>query len=331
MQAPAGSPVAQRAAQALIQCAEQAMALGCPCMSFILDDNSTGKRPVNRRPHKLYMATRCPAGDALFQTHENLEHMAMMEAVLGKFPEHMALAANSAARKYFVTRCAWPPVGRPPTPLCLGGSPPLKGTGDVRYLGRRNSSGWRALPVAEVVSGLDDGYAVGSASKAERFGQVARSHSRMQPCVSACGRAGAVWRRAEPGVKLVSLYLDRRAWRSRQVLMEGVNHQGGYLRVQTGPHGAELAGRRGKPAQRARGRQAAAAEAADGGAGRQVPARAPGRPAGPARAGARGCDPVLRSLAPIAPAIAPVLPATAVSLSGCKGGGFPPNYRNIAA
>jgi hypothetical protein len=36
-------------------------------------------------------------------------------------------------------------------------------------------------------------------------------------------------------------------------------------------------------------------------------------------------------LAPIAPAIAPVLPATAVSLSGCKGGGFPPNYRNIAA
>ena len=46
------------------------------------------------------------AGDALYQTHENLEHLAMMEAVLGPIPEHMALASNSAARKFFVTRCA---------------------------------------------------------------------------------------------------------------------------------------------------------------------------------------------------------------------------------
>jgi hypothetical protein len=44
------------------------------------------------------------AGDALFQTHENLEHLAMMEAVLGKVPEHLASAANAAAKKYFVTR-----------------------------------------------------------------------------------------------------------------------------------------------------------------------------------------------------------------------------------
>lgn len=44
------------------------------------------------------------AGDALFQTHENLEHLAMMEAVLGNIPEHLAAAANAAARKYFVTR-----------------------------------------------------------------------------------------------------------------------------------------------------------------------------------------------------------------------------------
>ncbi|BDA46929.1 Serine/threonine-protein kinase AFC2 [Coccomyxa sp. Obi] len=43
-------------------------------------------------------------GDALFQTHENLEHLAMMEAVLDKIPEHLAAAANAAARKYFVTR-----------------------------------------------------------------------------------------------------------------------------------------------------------------------------------------------------------------------------------
>jgi dual-specificity kinase len=28
-------------------------------------------------------------GDALFQTHENLEHLAMMEAVLGPIPEEM--------------------------------------------------------------------------------------------------------------------------------------------------------------------------------------------------------------------------------------------------
>ena len=46
------------------------------------------------------------AGDALYQTHENLEHLAMMEAVLGPIPEQLALASSSAARKFFVTRCA---------------------------------------------------------------------------------------------------------------------------------------------------------------------------------------------------------------------------------
>ena len=61
---------------------------------------------MNQRQQKPHRGGECAAGDALFQTHENLEHMAMMEAVLGKFPEHMAIAANSAARKYFVTRCA---------------------------------------------------------------------------------------------------------------------------------------------------------------------------------------------------------------------------------
>lgn len=48
----------------------------------------------------------CVAGDALFQTHENLEHLAMMEAVLGPLPEHMARAANRQAAKYFTPRCA---------------------------------------------------------------------------------------------------------------------------------------------------------------------------------------------------------------------------------
>ena len=28
-------------------------------------------------------------GEALFQTHENLEHLAMMDRVLGPLPEHM--------------------------------------------------------------------------------------------------------------------------------------------------------------------------------------------------------------------------------------------------
>ncbi len=51
-------------------------------------------------------AALCMAGDALFQTHENLEHLAMMEAVLGPLPEHMARAANRQAAKYFTPRCA---------------------------------------------------------------------------------------------------------------------------------------------------------------------------------------------------------------------------------
>lgn len=33
-------------------------------------------------------------GDALFQTHENLEHLAMMERVLGPIPVHMIKKAE---------------------------------------------------------------------------------------------------------------------------------------------------------------------------------------------------------------------------------------------
>ena len=33
-------------------------------------------------------------GEALFQTHENLEHLAMMERVLGPLPPHMVLRAE---------------------------------------------------------------------------------------------------------------------------------------------------------------------------------------------------------------------------------------------
>ena len=44
------------------------------------------------------------AGDALFQTHENLEHLAMMETVLGRIPESMAASASENARNYFMHR-----------------------------------------------------------------------------------------------------------------------------------------------------------------------------------------------------------------------------------
>ncbi|XP_042039293.1 serine/threonine-protein kinase AFC3-like isoform X1 [Salvia splendens] len=48
-------------------------------------------------------------GEALFQTHENLEHLAMMERVLGPLPEHMIQKATKGAEKYFRrSRLNWP-------------------------------------------------------------------------------------------------------------------------------------------------------------------------------------------------------------------------------
>ena len=44
------------------------------------------------------------AGHALFQTHENLEHLAMMQRVLGPIPESMAAVAHKGAAKYFSHR-----------------------------------------------------------------------------------------------------------------------------------------------------------------------------------------------------------------------------------
>lgn len=40
-------------------------------------------------------------GDALFQTHENLEHLAMMERVLGPIPQHIIKRVDRRAEKYF--------------------------------------------------------------------------------------------------------------------------------------------------------------------------------------------------------------------------------------
>lgn len=50
------------------------------------------------------------SGEALFQTHENLEHLAMMERVLGPLPQHMVVRADHHAEKYFRrgARLNWP-------------------------------------------------------------------------------------------------------------------------------------------------------------------------------------------------------------------------------
>ncbi|EPS65327.1 hypothetical protein M569_09450, partial [Genlisea aurea] len=50
------------------------------------------------------------SGEALFQTHENLEHLAMMEKVLGPLPQDMILKADRRSEKYFRRglRLDWP-------------------------------------------------------------------------------------------------------------------------------------------------------------------------------------------------------------------------------
>ncbi|TKY55278.1 Serine/threonine-protein kinase AFC2 [Spatholobus suberectus] len=48
-------------------------------------------------------------GEALFQTHENLEHVAMMERVLGPLPQHMLKRVDRHAEKYVRRgRLDWP-------------------------------------------------------------------------------------------------------------------------------------------------------------------------------------------------------------------------------
>uniref|UniRef100_A0A7N0TLE2 dual-specificity kinase n=1 Tax=Kalanchoe fedtschenkoi TaxID=63787 RepID=A0A7N0TLE2_KALFE len=48
-------------------------------------------------------------GEALFQTHENLEHLAMMEKVLGPLPQHMIKRATKGSENFFKnSRLNWP-------------------------------------------------------------------------------------------------------------------------------------------------------------------------------------------------------------------------------
>lgn len=49
------------------------------------------------------------SGETLFQTHENLEHLAMMQQVLGPIPESMSKKSNRQTEKYFTRgRLRWP-------------------------------------------------------------------------------------------------------------------------------------------------------------------------------------------------------------------------------
>jgi dual-specificity kinase len=49
-------------------------------------------------------------GNALFQTHDNLEHLAMMEMVMGKMPDKFARAGARAKPEFFKdnVRLDWP-------------------------------------------------------------------------------------------------------------------------------------------------------------------------------------------------------------------------------
>lgn len=53
-------------------------------------------------------------GTALFQTHDNLEHLAMMEAVMGPMPLTFARKASKAKGEYFKdgNKLDWPPRGK---------------------------------------------------------------------------------------------------------------------------------------------------------------------------------------------------------------------------
>lgn len=46
---------------------------------------------------RIFELRKLPQGEALFQTHENLEHLAMMERVFGPLPYHMLKRAEYVA------------------------------------------------------------------------------------------------------------------------------------------------------------------------------------------------------------------------------------------
>ena len=60
--------------------------------------------------HILKLQKNPWTGEALFQTHENLEHLAMMQQVLGPIPEPIARSASRSNAKYFNHRWAAVPL-----------------------------------------------------------------------------------------------------------------------------------------------------------------------------------------------------------------------------
>ena len=58
---------------------------------------------------RIFELPKLPQGEALFQTHENLEHLAMMERVFGPLPYHMLKRADRHSEKYVRKgRLNWP-------------------------------------------------------------------------------------------------------------------------------------------------------------------------------------------------------------------------------
>jgi len=57
----------------------------------------------------------CFTGKALFQTHDNLEHLAIMEILMGKMPDHFARAGARSKPEFFKEDGSldWPKPGTP--------------------------------------------------------------------------------------------------------------------------------------------------------------------------------------------------------------------------
>ncbi|KAG0735570.1 hypothetical protein G6F57_013657 [Rhizopus arrhizus] len=66
-------------------------------------------------------------GEALFQTHDNIEHLAMMESVLGPIPTHMIHNASKEAKNWFINnKLKYPPSStRQSRRLLVNGLKPL--------------------------------------------------------------------------------------------------------------------------------------------------------------------------------------------------------------
>lgn len=60
---------------------------------------------IAQQPTAQQLLSLVTAGDALFQTHENLEHLAMMERVVGKLPDTMTRACKNEVAKHFSPTC----------------------------------------------------------------------------------------------------------------------------------------------------------------------------------------------------------------------------------